>query len=155
MKTQLLALGAVLALPFSAISASVAASHGAGEVVIVNTGDRLTPGYRATVGPTGRLTAVLNPIRGQKPIRRTNSMIPATRQRFFADLAKAEPLNRLSVGATAFRGGARISGPQVFVRFHGQQSPNLRDAQSASGRDLYQDVKQILQVLRLPIPDVP
>ena len=174
MNKQALVLGAALLLPFALISASAAAPQSAGQVVIINTGDRVTPGYRVTVGPHGSLTGVLTPTGRHTPIRRTDRMIAVNRQRFFADLAQAEPLANLPAGGTAApqaprsgrrgRGGRRqgtpgtptvSSLPQVFVRYNGQQSPNLRTAGSTSGRMLYQDVKQILQVLRLPIPDVP
>jgi len=172
MQKQVLIVGAALILPFALTSASAAAPRSAGQVVIVNTGDRLTPGYRVTVGPGGSLTAVIVPTGRQAPIRQTDRMIAVNRQRFFADLASAEPLASLPTGslstASARRGrrrrgtpqasavGARVNPyPQVFVRYQGRQSPNLRTASSQSGRVLYQDVKQILQVLRLPIPNVP
>jgi antitoxin (DNA-binding transcriptional repressor) of toxin-antitoxin stability system len=175
MKNQIWILGAALALSLTAISASVAAPQKTraprtSDVIIVNTGDRLTPGYQATVAPDGTLTAVLIPYRSRKPIHRTDKMLAVTRQRFFADLAKAEPLNRLPTGAVPYggrmgrRGGrgrqpmvrmAPITGPQVFIRYQGQQSPNLRQVQSAPGQVLYEDIKQILHILRLPIPNIP
>ncbi len=173
MHKQALIFGAalLLALPL----ASGAAPPAADQVVIINTGDRLTPGYQVTVGPHGSLTSVLVPSGQRTPIRRTDRMIAANRQRFFADLAGAAPLSNLPTGSVAASGsgrrgrGGRRGGtsspsitaagvnplPQVFVRYKGRQSPNLRAASSQSGRVLYQDVKQILQVLRLPIPDVP
>ncbi len=135
-------------LPLVLASASVAAPRPAGEVVIINTGDRLTPGYRVTVEPNGALASALVPTGGRKPIRRTNKMIAVNRRRFFADLASAGPLNSLQGAGTG-------SAPAVYVRYHGQLSPNLRTASSQNGQVLYQDVKQILQVLRLPVPDFP
>ena len=139
---------AVLLLPFACLPASVAAPRSTGEVVIINTGDRVTPGYRVTVEPNGTLASVLVPTGRRKPIRQTNKMIVLTRRRFFADLANAGPLGSLPAAGMG-------SAPAVYVRYRGQQSPNLRAAGSTSGQMLYQDVKQILQVLRLPIPDVP
>ena len=121
-----------------------------GGIVIINGGDRLTPGYRVLVSSSGKLTAVMTPRSRRTPIRRTNQMTAINRQRLFSDLARAEPLNRLGQG-----GGPSSSGVQVFVRYRGQQSPNLRAVRSSAGKTLYQDVKQALQVLRLPIPDVP
>jgi hypothetical protein len=168
MKKQALILGAALLLPFAFAAASAAAPRPAGEVTIINTGDRLTPGYRVTVGPRGSLTAVVAPAGRHAPIHRTNRMDAVNQKRFFADLASAEPLANLASGSQPTarrsrrgRGGpqaapARVNPyPQVFVRYQGRQSPNLRTASSQNGRVLYQDVKQILQVLRLPIPDVP
>jgi hypothetical protein len=168
MKKQALILSAALLLPFVFMAASVAAPRPAGEVTIINTGDRLTPGYRVTVGPSGSLMAVLAPAGRHAPIHRTNRMDAVNRKRLFADLASAEPLARLASGSSpTARRGRRGRGrpqvtparfnpyPQVFVRYQGKQSPNLRTASSQNGRVLYQDVKQILQILRLPIPDVP
>lgn len=180
MNKQALILSAAL-LPLVLAPASVAAPRSAGEVVIINTGDRATPGYRVTVGPHGSLTGVLIPAGRRTPIRRTDRMIAATRQRFFADLTNAEPVSKLPTGSIPMpfgqqggrqggRHGRRGRGgqgtvvttpgrvnpyPEVFVRYQGQQSPDLRQASSEQGRVLYQDVKQILQVLRLPIPNVP
>ncbi len=178
MKKQALILGASLLLPAAFLSNAAAAPQTAGQVVIINTGDRLTPGYRVTVGPHGSLTGVIAAARQRTSIRRTDRMVSVNRQRFFADLAQAEPLSNLPTGSVAAppasgsgrrgRGrrqvgtaspGLRAAGinplPQVFVQYKGQQSSNLRAASSPSGQALYQDVKQILQVLRLPIPDVP
>ena len=148
MNKQALILGAALLLPLAIPSGSVAAPRSAGEVVIFKTGDRLTPGYRVTVEPSGALASALVPTGRRKPIRRASKMIAVSRKRFFADLANAGPLGGLPAGGIG-------SLPAVYVRYHGQQSPNLRTASSTSGQMLYQDVKQILQVLRLPIPDVP
>ncbi len=168
---QALILSAAL-LPLVLASASAAAPRSTGEVVIINTGDRLTPGYRVTVEPNGALASTLVPAGQRTPIHRTDKMIAVNRQRFFADLASAEPLANLPTGslpAASARRGRRGRGapqaaagtagvnpyPQVFVRYQGRQSPNLRTANSTPGQVLYQDVKQILQVLRLPIPNVP
>ena len=149
--------------------ASNAAPHGAQAVTIINTGDRLTPGYRVTVQPSGALSSALVPFGQKTAIRQANQMIAVNRQRFFADLAAAEPLASLPTGSAAAPAAGRrgrrarqtaptpgiTSYPQVYVRYQGRQSPNLRAAGSAAGRSLYQDVKQVLQVLRLPIPDSP
>ncbi len=148
MKKQALISGAALLLPLVLASASIATPRSAGEVVIINTGDRVTPGYRVTVEPSGALASALVPTGRRKPIRRTNRMAALNRRRFFADLSNAGPLGSLP-------GAGTLSAPAVYVRYHGQQSPNLRTASTASGQMLYQDVKQTLQVLRLPIPDTP
>ena len=166
---QAFTLGAVLLLPLALTPASVAAPQGTGAVTLISTGDRLTPGYRVTVQPDGALASALVPYGHQKPLRRTDRMIAVNRQRFFADLAAAEPLSALPTGTPASaapgrhgrrsRQAAPVPGvtpfPQVFVRYRGRLSPNLRAASSTPGKALYQDVKQILQVLRLPIPDQP
>lgn len=166
---QTFTLCAVLLLPFT--SATHAAPVSSGTVTIISTGDRLTPGYRVTVAPNGALASTLVPAGQKTPIRRTDEMVAVNRRRFFADLAAAEPLNTLPTGArsapasaqrqrgrrsrqTPSAGGATPY-PQVYVRYQGRQSPNLRAAGSSPGRALYQDVKQILQVLRLPIPNQP
>lgn len=179
MNKHLFILGAALLLPFAPLSATVAAPKSAGDVVIISTGDRQTPGYRVRVTPDGTLSSALVPRGHHTPIRHSDMLIALTRQRFFADLAKAEPVSKLPTGTITApfgrqggrrgRGGRGRSGqraaavtpgrinpyPEVFVRHHGQQSPNLRQASSEQGRALYQDVKQILSVLRLPIPNVP
>lgn len=137
-----------LLLPLAFASASVAAPRSGSSVVIISTGDRSTPGYHVTVAPSGVISSVLVPRGGRRAIRRTNKMIAVNRQRFFADLAASSPLSAVPTDAMG-------SAPEIFVRYRGRLSPNLRAASSASGQALYQDVKQILQVLRLPIPDQP
>ncbi|MGI4787632.1 MAG: hypothetical protein ACRYFS_02150 [Janthinobacterium lividum] len=162
-----LATCAALTLAFASSSPARAAPQPAGEVIIINTGDRLSPGYRVTVQSNGILSATLFPYPGQKPVHRTDKMIALNRERLFADLAKAEPLARLSTSSSTGRirtnrnaqrvaqAEASLSSPQILVRFHGQQSPNLRAAGSTPARVLYQDIKQVLEVLRLPIPNQP
>ena len=146
---RLLTLFTVLMLPAAFASATLAAPRPtAGLVTIISTGDRLTPGYRVTVTPSGVISSVLVPRGGKRAIRATNRMIAVNRQRFFADLAAARPLSALPTDALG-------TAPRIFVQSRGQQSSNLRAARSASGQALYQDVKQILQILRLPIPDQP
>ena len=166
MNNHLYSLSAVLLLTFAQISAAVAAPAPAGEVVIINTGDRLTPGYRVTVQPSGVIASTLVPRGHHLPIRRTDKMIPVIRRRFFSDLAKAKPLQSLPTGSLNApsmqqRGRSRVAtgrvnaNPEIFVRYQGHQSPNLRQVNTKPGRVLYQDVKQILSVLRMPIPNVP
>ena len=174
MNNHLFSFGAALLLTFAPVSAAVAAPPPTGEVVIISTGSRLTPGYRVTVQASGISASTLVP-RGQlPPIRHTDKMIAATRQRFFSDLAKAEPLPNLPTdllsASPVQQGGRRRRGgqaapraaagrvnlyPEIFVRYQGRQSPNLRQASTEPGRVLYQDIKQILHVLRMPIPNVP
>ena len=145
---QAFTLWAALVMPLIVTSACVAAPRSSSNVVIISTGDHLTPGYHVTVTPGGVISSVLVPRGGRRPIRATNRMIAVNRQRFFADLAAASPLSALPTDALG-------TAPRIFVRSHGQQSSNLRAASSTSGKALYQDVKQILQVLRLPIPNEP
>ncbi len=140
-------LGAALLLPL-ALTPAAGAVPRSSTVTIVSTGDSLTPGYRVTVSPNGVISSSLVTQGRRQVIHRTDRMIAVNRQRFFADLAANGPLNRVQAGASG-------SFPRVFVRYHGQLSPNLRTARSSAGQALYQDVKQILQVLRLPIPDQP
>lgn len=170
MKPALL-LCASLILPLSAQSASVAAPRNTRDVVIISTGDRLTPGYRVTVEPDGALASTLVPFGQKTPIRQTDKMIAINRERFFADIASAEPLTNLPTGAVTGapmgRGNRRRNArqpaaarrssirPQIYLEYKGRTSPNLRAVNSTAGRVLYQDVKQILQVLRLPIPNTP
>ncbi len=139
-------------------------------VTIINTGGPIIPGYRITVGPEGQLSSTLQPRNGAKAIVRTDQMTSLNRHRFFRDLTKAGPLNALPVGTgqgmTGSRRGRRnrampqnmagsLSGPQVYVLYRGRQTPNLRAAGSSAGKAIYQDVKQIMNVLRMPIPDYP
>lgn len=153
--------------PSRAQTNSAAASQ---SVTIINTGYGLLPGYRITVSPSGQLSGTMQPRYRARPIVRTDQMIAANRKRFFSDLAKAGPLNALPMGRGQAPAGNRrgrraqnsppipvgsLAGPQVFVLYRGQQTPNLRAAGSSTGQAIYQDVKQIMQVLRLPIPDYP
>lgn len=180
MKTQSLILWMALLPGLLAAGPTLAAPAAGGTVTIVNTGVGLTPGYRAIVAPNGALSATLKPRRG-RTIHRDNMLIALTRKRFFADLQKAEPIDRLPTGTIALSGSRQVKGgqgnrrfreqqtvpagsarrlnvtgrPQVYIVYGGKQSPNLRTVNSDAGRALYQDVKQILQVLRMPIPNVP
>jgi len=131
-----------------ALGPAAAAPRRGGEAVIISTGTRQVAGYRVVVEPNGALASSFVPRGQRKAIRRTERMIAVNRQKFFGDLANAGPLSALPAGGTG-------DAPRIVVRYHGRQSPNLRAATTPSGQVLYQDVKQILQVLRLPIPNVP
>ena len=50
---------------------------------------------------------------------------------------------------------ANLPGPQIYVQYHRQQTPNLRMVSSSAGKMLYGDVTKIMAVLRMPIPDYP
>ncbi len=140
----------------------------ANSVTIINTGYGALPGYRITVAQDGHLSSAMQPRFRAKPIVRTDQMTTLNRQEFFRDLRKAEPLNALSTGAnprgrkgrrgrrTMAQGMAvNVPGPGVYILYRRQRTPNLRAVGSAAGKALYQDVKKIMQVLRLPIADVP
>ncbi len=148
-------------------------------LTIVNSGDRLSPGYRVTVTPAGAVHGVVRTRSGRVTINRRDQMIGPTRDRLFEDLKDAAPLDRLSAdggsiapqnnrqqGRRGRHGGfnnrtstpsytGRVTGPQVFVLYRGIRSPNLRAAADDKGKELYQRVKQAIEVVRLPIPDVP
>ncbi len=148
-------------------------------LTIINSGDRLSPGYRVTVTAAGAVHGVVRTRRGKITIDRRDQMIAPTRDRLFQDLKDAEPLDRLSAnggaaapqnngqqGRRGRRGGfgnrtqtqsnsGRVTGPQVYVIYRGVRSPNLRAAGDDKGKELYQRVKQAIEVVRLPIPDVP
>lgn len=156
----------VLVAPSMAASPAVkGAAPAAGGITIINSGDAYVPGYRITVGPNGELRAASFPRNGGPTIRRRDQMTTEIHRRFLADLAKAAPVNALSTGAVAPAGrqGRRVQvtlprqvyGAQVYVIYQTRTSPNLRMASSAAGKTLYQDVKQIMSVLRLPVPNVP
>lgn len=138
-----------------------------GDITIIDTGDTYVPGYRITVGPTGELRATSFARNGRPTIRRHEQMTSEVHQRFLADLAKAAPVNNLPAGnvANTIRGGRRrrvvtpppkpVTGAQVFIVYQKRTSPNMRIAASEAGKTLYQDIKQIMQVVRMPIPNVP
>ena len=178
------------ALPGTAAprKAPMAAKKAAADTVtIINSGDRLSPGYRVTVTDSGAVHGIVRTRSGKTTIDRKGQMIGPTRDRLFADLHDAEPLNRLSTGSSNTssntasqaspqqgrqgRRGRRgsfgnrpqtpsayttaVTGPQVFVLYRGVRSPNLRAASDDKGKELYQRVKQAIEVVRLPIPDMP
>ena len=161
-------------------SRKATAQSAADTLTIINSGDRLSPGYRVTVTPAGAVHGIVRTRSGKTTIDRRDQMIGPTRDRLFEDLKDAAPLDRLGAnGGTAApqnnrqqgrrgrRGGfgnrtqttptytARVTGPQVFVIYRGIRSPNLRAASDDKGKELYQRVKQAIEVVRLPIPDVP
>ncbi len=168
-------------------AARTAPKAAADTVTIINSGDRLSPGYRVTVTDSGAVHGIVRTHSGKTTIDRKGQMIGPTRERLFADLHNAEPLNRLSTessntssttapqaspqqgrqGRRGRRGGfgnrpqpnttytAPMTGPQVFVLYRGVRSPNLRAASDDKGKELYQRVKQAIEVVRLPIPDMP
>ncbi len=145
-------------------------------LTVINSGDRLSPGYRVTVTPAGAVHGVVRTRSGKVTINRRDQMIGPTRDRLFEDLKDAAPLDRLRTGSGngggqgrqqgqgGRRGGfgnrtptyaSRVTGPQVFVEYRGVRSPNLRDAADDKGKELYQRVKQAIEVVRLPIPNTP
>ncbi len=146
-------------------------------LTIINSGDRLSPGYRVTVTPAGTVHGVVRTRSGRITIDRRDVMIAPTRERLFEDLKDAAPLDRLRTdenniasqnrqqGRRGRRGYSnrtpaptytgRVTGPQVYVIYRGVRSPNLRAAGDDKGKELYQRVKQAIEVVRLPIPNVP
>ena len=166
------ALSAVL-LPGASAQKRAPAKASGDILTIINSGDRLSPGYRVTVSPAGAVHGVVRTRRGKITIDRRDQMIAPTRDRLFQDLKDAEPLNRLGTdeGSNGYqnrqqgrrRGSrtqaptdtGRVIGPQVYVLYRGVRSPNLRAAGDDTGKELYQRVKQVIEVVRLPIPDVP
>lgn len=137
----------------------------AGDITIIDTGDAYVPGYRITVGPAGELRAASFARNGGPTIRRRDQMTPEVHRRFLADLAKAAPVNAIPTGMVMSRGRRRrrvqtppprpVYGAQIFVVYQKRTSPNLRMAASRAGKTLYQDIKQIMSIVRLPVPNVP
>ena len=123
---------------------------------IYNSGGRALPGYRVYVGANGHLSSVILLRSGRTTGGRKGKLTPAVVRRFFADLAAAGPVGALPSQPLGM-GDTSMDAPtvRVFVRYHGEQSPNLRRSVSGAGARVYQDAKQIVQVLRLPIPDNP
>ena len=126
---------------------------------IVNSGSGRIPGYRIYVGAGGRLQSAVTLRSGATRNRRRGYLIAPQTRRFFSDLKAAMPLAALPTGRRAQRGQGLIRdtapGIHISMRYHGQQSPDLRQVSSANGKRLYQDVKHILAVLRQPVPNVP
>ena len=126
---------------------------------IINSGSGRILGYRIYVSAAGRLQSAVTLRNGATRNQRNGHLILPQTQRFFSDLKAAMPLAALPMGRRAPRGLGLIRdtapGIHIYLRYHGQQSPDLRQVSSASGKQLYQDVKHILGVLRQPIPNVP
>lgn len=126
---------------------------------IINSGSGRIPGYRIYVGAGGKLQSAVTLRNGTARDRRRGYLIPPQTRRFFSDLKTAMPLAALRTGRRAPIGQGLIRdtapGIHITLRYHGQQSPDLRQVSSASGKQLYQDVKHILAVLRQPVPNVP
>ena len=125
-------------------------------VYIVNTGSFDIPGYRVYLGSNGKLSAVYLPRTGRHGPRRTGSLTPLVTRRIFADLKQAYPINALPQGAGL---DTNLSGTapeiRIYLLYHNRQSPDLRNAASTAGKNLYQDVKQAIQAVRMPVPNVP
>ncbi len=142
----------------------------ANTVTIISTQYGVLPEYRITVSSSGQIMSTMQPRHRRKAIVREDQMTVYNRQQFFHHLTRASPLNALPIRTgrrpTAGRPGRRSStmapvtavnlpGPQIYVQYHRQQTPNLRMASSSTGKLLYADVTKIMEVLRMPIPDYP
>ncbi len=123
---------------------------------IFNSGGGALPGYRVYVGANGHLSSVILLRSGRTTGGRRGTLTPTVARRFFADLAAAGPVGALPSQPLG-TDDTQMEAPtvRVFVRYHGEQSPNLRRSASGAGAKVYQDAKQIVQVLRLPVPDNP
>ena len=120
---------------------------------ITNSGSGSLPGYRIRVTANGHLASVTLLHNGRVSGGRTGLLVSPVTQRFFSDLAHASPVSALPVLPQLTN--APAPGVRITIRYRGQQSPDLRQAQSEAGRTLYQDALQIIQVLRLPVPNTP
>jgi len=120
---------------------------------IYNSGTASLLGYRIYVGSNGRIASATLYRNGQTTGGRHASLTPAVTRRFFADLAAAGPVDALSVAPNGFPDTTHDV--RISIRYHGRQSSNLRNSGNTLGATLYQDAKQIAQVLRLPVPDNP
>lgn len=124
--------------------------------VIINSGSQGLPGYRISVARNGRLASVILMRSGRTSSGRKGQISPTVARRFFSDLAQAGPVDALPAQSRSETATPDIAPRvRVIVQYHGRQSPNLRRAGSSAGETLYQDVKQVIQALRLPIPDTP
>lgn len=120
---------------------------------IYNSGTATLLGYRIYVGANGRIASVTLYRNGRTTGGRHATLTPAVTHRFFADLAAAGGVDTLPSSDSGPTDAAHDV--RVYVRYHGLQSPNLRISSTNAGATLYQDTKQIAQVLRLPVPDNP
>lgn len=123
---------------------------------VFNSGARGLPGYRIYVDTNGHLSSATLLRSGRTTGGRKGTLSPAVTRRFFADLAAAGPVDALPMTPSPAVAAVNAApGVRVTVRYHGRQSSDLRQAGNGAGETLYQDVKQIAQALRLPIPDTP
>jgi len=123
---------------------------------IVNTGNIDVPGYRVFIGSNGRLSAIYLLRGGRRGGKRVGSLTPKVTRRIFVDLAQAVPVNALpQYDAQQMNSAADAPGIHIYIFYHGHQSPDLRLAASSTGKTLYQDVKQAIQAVRLPVPNTP
>jgi len=152
----LVALAAIPTNTQAAPKARGAARAPSDSAYIFNSGGGTLPGYRVYVGANGHLSSVILLRSGRTTGGRRGTLTPTVARRFFADLAAAGPVGSLPSQPLGV-GNAPTDAPtvRVFVRYHGQQSPDLRRSASGAGAKVYQDAKQIVQVLRLPVPDNP
>ena len=123
---------------------------------VFNSGSRGLPGYRIYVDTNGHLSSATLLRSGRTTGGRKGTLSPAVRRRFFADLAAAGRVDALPImHSPAVHAANAAPGVRVTIHYHGRQSSDLRQAGNGAGETLYQDIKQIAQVLRLPIPDTP
>ena len=125
-------------------------------VYIVNTGSLDISGYRVYLGSNGKLSAIYLPHSGKHGPRRTGSLTPLVTRRIFADLKQASPVNALLQGpGPDTNSPTDAPGVRIYVYYHNRQSPDLRTVVGSAGKALYQDVKQAIQAVRLPVPNTP
>lgn len=123
---------------------------------VFNSGTGRLPGYRIYVDRSGHLSSATLYQNGRTSGGRRGTLPPAVTRRFFADLAAAGSVDALPMTLSpAVASPNAAPGIRVTIHYHGRLSSDLRQASSGAGETLYQDVKQIVQVLRLPIPDTP
>ena len=123
---------------------------------VFNSGTGGLAGYRIYVDTNGHLSSATLYQSGRTSGGRRGTLTGAVTRRFFADLAAAGSVDALPMTPSpAVTGANAAPGVRVTIRYHGRLSSDLRQASSGTGERLYQDVKQIVQVLRLPIPDTP
>jgi hypothetical protein len=120
---------------------------------IYNSGTARVLGYRIYVGSNSRIASATLYRTGRTTGGRHATLTRAVTRRFFADLAAAGPVDALPMAPNGFTDATR--GVRVTIRYHGRLSSNLRESGNTLGAALYQDAKQIAQVLRLPVPDNP
>jgi len=156
MRLLFICIALLLTMPLHAKTTHHRAAAPVDYVYIVNTGSFDIPGYRVYLGSNGKLSAVYLPHTGRHGPRRTGSLTPLVTRRVFADLKQASPVNALPQGARLDT-NLSVDAPEVriYVYYHNRQSPDLRTATNAAGKALYQDVKQAIQAVRMPVPNTP